>query len=102
MHLLIVPVTDSCTRKSIELLVENYQEVVESITWFNVETKGSKYIASKPQIVGSLVSLLGYEEQEEAHIYIKGRDNAKVLADTIKELSSGRDQLVFALPLAVL
>lgn len=101
MHLLIVPVTDSCTRRSIELLIENYQEVIESITWFNVETKGRKYTINRPQIVGSLVSLLGYEEREEAHIFIKGRDNAKMLANTIKQLSTAQEQLVFGLPLAV-
>lgn len=100
MRMMIVPFTNSYSKARFEEILD--EEQVKQVFW--IQALGSDGIREedKPQIVGSLMALLGYEEQEVAYIFVNGNEKASRIAARIKQLDTQETNRVFSVPLTVM
>lgn len=98
MHLMMVPLKNTNNRQQLEFIIES-EGAVKEVAWYEVASKGRSFAMDQPQVVGSLKALFGYEDEEWAHIIIKGKDNVVSMAKKLRESCGYAEGQIYALPL---
>lgn len=98
MHLIMVPIKNSMSRQTLEQIIQK-EEGIKEVAWYSVASKVDHLKVNQPQVVGSIKAIFGYEEEEWAHIIIKGSENVKAMAKHIRQSHGYGESQIYALPL---